>query len=76
MDRQLQNLFIPNPAVCVALIISSSTIIGVYNRLGSPGNKTTGWIAACFTDIGPTQLLVYTVVDRASMLDHITFIIE
>ena len=55
----------------VLLIISSSTSIGVYNMLGSPGNRTTGWIAACFTDIAPAQLLVYTVIDRAGMLDHI-----
>ena len=43
-----------------ALIISSSTNIGVYNRVGSPGNRTTGWIASYFTDIAPTQLLVST----------------
>ena len=32
--------FIPNPAICVLLIISSSA------KLDSPGNKTAGWIAA------------------------------
>ena len=38
VEYQIQP-FIPNPAICVSLIISSSAKIDVCNRLDSPGKK-------------------------------------